>query len=180
MIKEKDIIKDGHPTLRLKAEPLEYPIKKDIIKKGIQMLEYLKMSQDDELSKKYNMRAGVGLAAPQINISKRFFALYFSFSNIDYKMVIFNPEIIAESVEMIYLGGGEGCLSVPEKSGHVLRHKKIKVKATIYDALTKKIEDKTITLSGYPAIVFQHEYDHLNGILFTDKLTDNVLEYEAI
>ena len=90
-----------------------------------------------------------------------------------FKCGIINPKFIAKSIAMTYLNGGEGCLSIPDERGIVLRHKRIKFSALVYDKDTNTLEKKTMTLSGYKAIVFQHEYDHLDGVLFTDKMTND-------
>lgn len=181
MIDNECIIKEGNETLRKVAIKVNVPISKEDLNAGKQMLKYLRMSQDEEKAKKYKLRPGVGLAAPQINISKRFFAVLIDDGENVLEFVVYNPEIIAESVQMVYLGGnGEGCLSVPNKYGGVLRHKKIKIRGSWYDPITKEITEETKTFSGYPSIVIQHEYDHLNGILFTDKITNNFGDAEEI
>lgn len=180
MILDNDIIKIGHETLRKIAAKVEYPISKEDMQSAKKMIKYLEVSQDDRKAEKYGIRAGVGLAAPQINVSKRFFAVLIDDGNEVIEFVVFNPEIVAESVQMTYLSTGEGCLSIPDGSGKVLRHKKIKAKGIYYYPKTKTFEECTKTFSGYPAIVFQHEYDHLNGVLFVDKVTNDVRNAEAL
>jgi peptide deformylase len=83
---------------------------------------------------------------------------------------VINPKIIASSVQMTYLEGGEGCLSDANKRVNVLRHNRVKVKATFYDPLKDTFEEIVITLRSYKAVVIQHEMDHLDGTLFIDKL----------
>ena len=81
-----------------------------------------------------------------------------------------NPKIVVNSIKKTYLEGGEGCLSVDEEHrGYVYRDFKIVVKA--YNDLTGKEEH--ITARGYDAIVLQHEIDHLDGILFYDRIDKN-------
>ncbi|MHB9666569.1 peptide deformylase, partial [Staphylococcus aureus] len=75
MLTMKDIIRDGHPTLRRKAAALELPLTKAEKEILIAMREFLVNSQDEEIAKRYGLRSGVGLAAPQINISKRMIAV---------------------------------------------------------------------------------------------------------
>ena len=134
----------------------------------LEMVEYLKVSQDDELAEKYNIRPGVGLAANQIGIKKRMIAIYFHDEKeelLQYALV--NPKVVSYSVKQCCLDSGEGCLSVPKDvEGYVYRNYKVTVKA--YDALTNK--DVTIKAKGYFAIILQHEIDHLNGILYTDRI----------
>ena len=73
---------------------------------------------------------------------------------------------------MTYLPGGEGCLSVTRPTDQLVtpRHLKIIAKCSLLDIATNKIKTVKLTLFGYPAIVFQHENDHLDGILFTSKM----------
>ena len=89
-----------------------------------------------------------------------------------YTLAVINPTIISKSKEMVYLPGGEGCLSVDRDTNSLVtpRHYQITVKCALYDFKNNKIKNVTLRLEGYPAIVFQHEYDHLDGILFTDKM----------
>ncbi len=180
MILDCDIIKIGHETLRKVAEKVTVPVSKEDMASAKKMIKYLEISQDDKKAEKYGIRPGVGLAAPQINVSKRFFAVLIDDGEEILEYVVFNPEIIATSVQMTYLGTGEGCLSIPDGSGIVLRHKKIKAKGLYYYPRTKAFEECTKTFTGYPAIVFQHEFDHLNGVLFTDKVTKDVKNAEEL
>ncbi len=76
MITMKDIIKDGHPTLRKVAEEVPLPPSEEDRRILASLLEYVKMSQDPELAKTYGLRPGIGLAAPQINVSKRMIAVH--------------------------------------------------------------------------------------------------------
>lgn len=83
-----------------------------------------------------------------------------------YSYALFNPKIISHSVERTYLQNGEGCLSVDrEVPGYVPRYTRITVKATTING-----EDVKLRLKGLPAIVFQHEIDHLNGVMFYDHI----------
>ncbi|ORN62621.1 peptide deformylase, partial [Staphylococcus aureus] len=92
MLTMKDIIRDGHPTLRQKAAELELPLTKEEKETLIAMREFLVNSQDEEIAKRYGLRSGVGLAAPQINISKRMIAVLIpddgSGKSYDYMLVI--------------------------------------------------------------------------------------------
>ncbi len=103
---------------------------------------------------------GVGLAAPQVGISKR--VIVVDIGDGLFKLV--NPEIISSSGIQ---DGPEGCLSVPNIVGNVKRSEHIKVKA-----LNENGDEVVIDASGYLARAFQHEIDHLNGIIFTDKATE--------
>lgn len=117
---------------------------------------------------------GIGLVAPQIGILKRAFVIDTSplieinnTDNVDnighFQEIFINPEIIWYSSDKISYK--EGCLSIPEIFEDIIRPDKIKVK--YFDINFKKIENE---FDGLIARIFQHEYDHLQGILFIDKL----------
>lgn len=165
----KDIVREGHPALRKMAEEVSLPPSEEDRETAEKMLEFLKNSQDPEIAEKYNLRSGVGLAAPQLGITKRIFAMHVTDDKDNlYSYSFFNPRIISHSVEETHIEGGEGCLSVDrEVPGIVPRYKRIKVEGT-----TLENEKVTLRLRGLPAIVFQHELDHLNGIMFYDRIDD--------
>jgi peptide deformylase len=167
MITMKDIVKDGTPVLREVAEEIILPAsekEKEILQ---EMLQYLINSQDPELAQKYQLRSGIGLAAPQIGINKRMFAVHLTDENGKvYSYGLFNPKIVSHSVEKTYLEGGEGCLSVDEDiPGIVPRYARITVTAVDLEGNPVKLR-----LKGLPAICFQHELDHLNGVMFYDHI----------
>ena len=174
MLLVKDIILKDNPDIRRIAEEVPIPISKKDLQTLKEMVKYLERSQDEKQCEKYGLTPGVGLAAPQIDVNKRMLAVLVDDGDEEpWRWGIINPVVLATSVQMTYLSGGEGCLSIPGERGVVLRHKKIKFRALFYDYKTKTLEEKTVTLSGYKSIVFQHEFDHLNGVLFTDKVTNN-------
>lgn len=169
MLTMKDVIREGHETLLLKAKEVELPLSNEDKKTLKSMMEFLENSQDPEISEKYELRPGVGLAAPQINISKRMIAVLTTDERNEklYKLLLLNPKIVSHSVQKQYIPGGEGCLSVDrEVEGIVLRHKKITVRAQLYKPESDELLPVEIRVSGFVAIVLQHEIDHLNGILF--------------
>lgn len=166
MLTMKDIIRDGHPSLRKVSEVVPLPPKEEDIKVLEDMMTYIKNSQDDEIAEKYNLRSGVGLAAPQLGINRRLIVVHFELEDTLYSYQFINPKIISHSVQKAYLVGGEGCLSVDEDvEGYVPRYERITVRA-----YTPSGEEVKIRLKGYPAIVVQHEIDHLNGIMFYDHI----------
>lgn len=172
MILMKDIIREGHPTLTKKAENVNIPLSQADKLLLARLMEFVKNSQDEELAEKYGLRAGVGIAAPQVNVSKRMFVIHTE--DLDgklYSYALVNPKILKKSNSLIYLPGGEGCLSVDrETEGLTPRYESISIEAHSYDIETDTLRLITLHLTGYIAIVFQHEYDHLEGILFTQKL----------
>lgn len=171
MLTMKDIIRDGHPTLHKKAEPVTFPLSDEERQTFEAMQTFLHNSQDPEIASKYHLRSGVGIAAPQINVSKRAFAIYLpdDGNGKSYDLVLINPKIVSYSVQEAYLPTGEGCLSVDEDiPGLVHRHYRIKIKGFDLDG-----NEVSFRLKGYPAIVFQHEYDHLNGVMFYEHIDQN-------
>jgi len=177
MLLMKDIIQEGNPVLRKRAADVELPLKEEDLATIRSMMEYIVNSQNDEMVEQYGLRPSVGLAAPQIGVSKKMFCLHTPDESGEklHSYAVINPKIIAHSEEKTYISGGEGCLSVPEeKNGLVPRAKKIKAKAVLVNLETGKTENVLLKLSGYVGIVFQHEYDHLLGILFIDKVADEL------
>ncbi len=167
MITMDDIIREGHPTLREVAKEIIMP-PSDEEKKTLQdMREFLINSQDPEIAVQNNLRAGVGLAAPQINVPKRMIAIKLEDDKgVSYEYALFNPKIVSHSLEKSFLTAGEGCLSVDRSvDGLVVRYARITVTGTDLDGTNIKIR-----LRGLPSIVFQHEIDHLNGIMFYDHI----------
>lgn len=167
MLTMDNIIKDGHPTLRKVAEEVTMPPSAEDKEILASLHEYLVRSQDPELADKYQLRAGVGLAAPQIDVSKRMIAILAEDEKDQlHSYRLFNPKIVSHSVERSYLTGGEGCLSVDKEiGGYVPRYARITVKAFDEEGQPVKLR-----LKGFLAIVFQHEIDHLNGIMFYDHI----------
>ena len=164
------IVKDSNPIMRQKSEPVPLPLSEEDRNTLDNMLEYLKLSQDEEYAKKHNIRAGVGIAAIQIGLLKRMFCIYYEKEDgiVQYQLV--NPKIVEYSVKKCALSNGEGCLSVDgEHPG--LSHRYYKIKMAAFDALTN--QDIVITARGFDAIVLQHEYDHLDGKFFYDRIDKN-------
>ncbi len=166
MLTTKDIIKEGNPTLRKTAEVVSLPASEEDKKILASLMEYVQNSQNPDFVQEYNLRPGIGLAAPQVNISKRMIAVHLTDQDQLYSYALFNPKIISHSVEKAYLTAGEGCLSVDrDVPGFVPRHARITVTGTTLEG-----EEVKLRLKGLPAICFQHEIDHLNGIMFYDHI----------
>lgn len=165
------IVKDSNPIMRKKSLPVDLPLSLEDKELLDSMLDYLKKSQDDDYAKKHNIRAGVGMAAIQVGVLKRMFVIYYTGANdviVQYQLV--NPRIIEESIRKCALENGEGCLSV-DNDHKGLVHRNYKITMTAYDALSDR--NITITARGYDAIVLQHEYDHLNGLFYYDRIDIN-------
>ena len=169
MLTMKDIVREGDPVLREVAKEVSLPASAEDKKVLKDMLDFVINSQDPELAEKYELRPGVGVAAPQIGISKRMFAVHVTDEQDKlYSMGLFNPRIVSHSIEETHLEGGEGCLSVDrDVPGLVPRYSRITVKGTTLEG-----EEVSLRLRGLVAIVFQHELDHLNGIMFYDRIED--------
>ena len=147
----------GHPVLRAKARPFDRAeIKTPVVQKLIDdmietMLEY----------------HGVGLAAPQVHEGLRVFVASLE-TNDDgdpesEPMAVINPEISIVGSEMVE--DWEGCLSIPDIRGRVPRNRRVRVRGFDRDGQPIDME-----LEAFPARVVQHENDHLNGVLFFDRM----------
>lgn len=140
------IVKDPDPVLRELAKPVP-KVTSNIVKLLNDMADTM-----------YDA-GGVGLAAPQIGIQKRVIVL--DPHDGETELIEFiNPEIVHADGEQL---GPEGCLSIPGLNGDVNRKLNITVKGWDRDG-----KEVIVEASGYLARIFQHEIDHLNGILFTD------------
>jgi peptide deformylase len=147
----------GHPVLRAKARPLEKSeIKGAVVQKLI----------DDMLDTMAEYH-GVGLAAPQVHEALRIFVAAIDEDDAEEgdvePLVIINPEITVVGAEVIE--DWEGCLSIPDVRGRVPRAREIKVRA-----LDRKGERIELRAHDFPARVIQHETDHLDGVLFFDRM----------
>ena len=179
LIDMDDIIREGNPTLRAVAEDVTFPLSDQEIILGEKMMQFLHHSQDPVMAEKLGLRGGVGLAAPQLDISKRIIAVLVPNPEdadgnppkeaYSLQEVMYNPKVVAHSVQDAALGDGEGCLSVDRNvPGYVVRHARVTV-----EYFTKDGKKKRIKLKGYNSIVVQHEIDHTNGIMFYDRINPN-------
>ena len=134
------------------------------------MIEYLRNSQIDELAEKYDLRPGMGMAAIQLGVAKRYFVVVDEIEEGKFDTyILINPKIISNSMEKIYVELGEGCLSVNRPvEGIVPRYARVTMEA--YDLEGRKIH---VRAREELAIAMQHELDHLNGIMFTDHIDKN-------
>ena len=144
----------GHPVLRRRTPPLDPA---DIGSPAVQQLI-------DDLFETMNEYAGIGLAAPQVHASRRLFV-----AGVDDPdgglppVVMINPEI--EPLGMAEEEDWEGCLSIPDIRGRVPRTVEIRVRS-----LDRHGTPQRITANGFAARVIQHETDHLDGVLFVDRM----------
>lgn len=152
-----EIIQLGDPVLRTKAQLVE----------NIQDLRIQRLI--DDLITTVKQANGVGIAAPQVQVSDRLFVIA-SRPNPRYPnapemepTAIINPKILAHSTDIIK--GWEGCLSIPGIRGLVPRYQAIEVEYTDQNGKLQKQE-----MTDFVARIFQHEHDHLDGIVFLDRL----------
>ena len=161
------ILDESNKILHEKSEDVVFPLDSKTKKLIDDSLTYLEMSQIEEYSEKYDLRPGMGLSFVQIGIKKRIFVISEELDDGKFRRyVVIKPKIISKSEELIYVGEGEGCLSVNrEVEGIVPRYARITVAA--FDEHGNPF---TIRVREDISVAFQHEIDHLNGILFVDKI----------
>jgi len=176
----REIITLPDPILRRKAKPITK------FDKELQVLI-------DDMIETMREAPGVGLAAPQVNIGQQLIVVEHAENDEEDEdieemesappkpkklFVMINPEIVKASEEKVM--GIEGCLSIPGLQGEVERHEAIQVKG-----LNRFGKPQKLKVDGWMARIFQHEIDHLNGVLFTDRATrvwkpkeDEIIELE--
>ena len=151
----REIISDPHPTLRKKSTKVS-----DFGPDLQQLIE-------DMIETLYE-NSGTGLAAPQVNVSQRVILVEFGTEENEEipptLYVAINPRVTRFSQEIV--SGAEGCLSIPGLMGEVERANEIIVEGQ--DRFGKPLK---MRLQGWIARIFQHEIDHVNGILYTDRAT---------
>lgn len=148
----RNIVTLGDEVLRKKCRPVG------------EITERIQTLVDDMIETMHDA-SGVGLAAPQVGVMRRLFVVDIG----DGPIVLINPEIIEMSGEQT---GEEGCLSLPGKAGTVTRANYVKIKG-----LDREGNEQVYEGTELLARAFQHEYDHLDGILYIDKATET-WEYE--
>mgnify|MGYP003571283715 CR=1 FL=1 len=167
MFKKLNILDEKDEHLRKVSVDAKLPLSKDYKKIIQRIIDELTYSQIEEYSKKYDLRPGMGLAFPQLGINERIIVIVHEVEEGIFDNYVFiNPKIVSYSSEMIAAEAGEGCLSVNrDVEGHVKRYARVTVEG--YDEDGNKI---SVRAREELAIAFQHEIDHLNGILFYDRI----------
>ncbi len=161
------ILDEFDKTLRKKSSEVKFPLSEEDKNIINNIITYLTMSQIKEYYEKYNLRPGMGLAFIQLGIPKNIFVIVEEIDEEKFKnYVVINPKIISHSEELIYVGEGEGCLSVNrEVEGIVPRYARMRISYQDIDG-----NECEIRVREDISVAFQHEMDHLNGILFVDKI----------
>lgn len=149
LVAKLTIVYEGNPVLRKKAQP-------------VRVVDSLVSQLMDDMLETMHASAGVGLAAPQVAIGKRIIVVDIGDDDGPIKMV--NPRIVEREGSVV---GLEGCLSVPFVYGEVERAERVVVKG-----LDERGKPLRVEAEGFLARVFQHEVDHLDGVLFTDLATN--------
>ena len=167
MLMTKDIIDEKNKILRKKSEEVTFPMTEEDKKNIDLMVEYLHNSQIPDLAGKYCLRPGMGMSAVQIGVLKRYITIVHEYEEGKFNTyIVVNPKIVTSSSEKIYVEDGEGCLSINRETiGIVPRCARVTVEGFDMDGNPIKIRAREEL-----AIVFQHEIDHLNGILFYDHI----------
>ena len=144
----RNVVKEGDPILRKKCREIT------------EVNDHIRMTMEDMLE---TMRAemGVGIAGPQVGVMRRMFVAE---PEPDRVYFMINPEITEKEGTQT---GDEACLSVPGLCGTVERPERIKITALDLDGNRQEYE-----FEGFDAVVMCHEYDHLDGVLYTDKATN--------
>ena len=157
-----EILRLGNPLLRQKAKELSL---EEILSEETKALV-------EDMRQTMESVGGVGLAAPQVGVSKQLAMISIPADNKRYPHAVETPLIVIINPKISVLnenlqGYWEGCLSVPGMRGFVERPSEIQV-----DFLDLQGEKKSMQLKGFLAAVFQHELDHLDGLLYVDRLKD--------
>lgn len=170
MLKTTDILDEKNKILHKVSKEATFPLTDNDLKLIDEAYEYLRLSQDEEKAEELDLRPGMGLAFPQLGELKRIFIISYKTEEGDFiEYTVINPKILSYSKELVYVEEGEGCLSINrECEGIVPRYARVTIEG--YD-----IDGNKIKVRGREelAIAFQHELDHLNGILFVDRIDKN-------
>jgi len=151
----RPIVRLGHPALRTPARP---------IPPGLLADPAFQALIDDMVETMHEAR-GVGLAAPQIGEEIQLFVYQAAGPPEIPLRVVVNPLITPQARELVY--DWEGCLSIPDLRGLVPRHSAVRVQGM--DRLGQPLD---YVVHGFEARIVQHEYDHLNGVVFLDRMRD--------
>jgi len=151
----RPIVRLGHPALRTPAQPLPPA---QIGDGEIQALI-------DDMVESMREAHGVGLAAPQLGAAVQVFVYQAAGPPEIPLHVVINPMITPQVRELVY--DWEGCLSIPDLRGLVPRHPKVRVQG-----LDREGQPLDYVVSGFEARIVQHEFDHLNGVVFLDRMRD--------
>lgn len=159
-----EILIEGDPRLRERAQKVR------------QVDDSLRRIADDMWETMEDGGQGVGLAGPQVGVMRRIITVHVAAGmdaedDPEYRYILINPEIVRGYGEQT---GFEGCLSIPGWAGEVVRYENVTVKAIGLDNKPLRIKAR-----GYLARVLQHEIDHLDGVLFIDRMAEDAKLYRV-
>jgi peptide deformylase len=171
------LLKEDNELLRKVSEPVELPLSDEDMDTLKAMAMFLMESQTKEKDENGDAYVkAVGIAAPQVGINKQMFVIATPDDNNNITiMAVVNPRIENTTSDFINLSSGEGCLSVQSmKNEIVARYRKLRWTGYLVNLQNGELTRKEKSpIEGYLGIVFQHEYDHLAGILFKDLIKKN-------
>ena len=167
MFKKLNILDEKDKHLRKISTEVVEPLSKEEKELIQRMIDHLTYSQIEKYAQKYDLRPGMGLAFPQVGINKRVIVIVHEVKEGTFdNYVVINPKIVSNSSEIIAAEAGEGCLSVNrEVEGHVPRYARVTVEGEDIDGNKIRVRAREEL-----SIAFQHEIDHLDGILFFDRI----------
>lgn len=166
------IVSDDDPRIRIKCKQVENLDQNDneYINKMVSYIDACYDGKDNQ----FGIKSGIAIAAPQVGFDKRVIYLNFNEGNYHHQYLLVNPEIVATSQAKSFIHNGEGCLSVKKDVVcNIPRNYKIIVEA--YDLI--KQEYVSIQATELLSICLQHEIDHLDGILYTDRINIDKPKY---
>ena len=170
MLLDKDILDEKDKRLHKPSKEVTFPMDEKDKQMIEDMIEHLRLSQIPEESEKYDLRPGMGLAAIQVGIPKRYFVVVYEIDDGEFEnYIMINPKIVSFNATTTTME--EGCLSVLGADGLP-----VYANVTRPDGVVVEWTDETGTkqmaqMSGLPARIVQHETDHLDGKLFVDYLS---------
>lgn len=166
------IILDNDERIRIKSKKVISLNENDNIYIN-KMVSYVDACYNGSYSK-YNIKAGIAIAAPQVGFDKRIIYINFDEGEVHHQYLLLNPEIVSESKAKSFIHNGEGCLSVEKDIiSNIPRNYKIIVEA--FDLIQNK--EVSIIATELLSICLQHEIDHLDGILYTDHVNKDKPKY---
>lgn len=167
MFKPLEILEDSNKALRTKSIEVTPKLSKEDKTTIKNIIKHLTYSQIEDKATQYDLRPGMGLAFPQLGINKRIIVIVHEIDEgVFDEYVVINPKIVSHSVELIAAAEGEGCLSVNrEVEGHVPRFARVSVEGYDLDGDLIRVRAREEL-----SIAFQHEIDHLDGVLFYDRI----------
>lgn len=167
----KDLVIAPDPILKKRLKKVEFPLSEEYKLALNRIHQYIYDSYDEELAKEFDLTPSVGMAANQVGLDARMFVICILTEEDEVVLdeVFINPVILSSSVEESFVESGEGCLSIPSHpEGYVYRPRKIKIRYQDIDGNTNYLK-----LDDFESIAVQHEIDHLNGILYSDRINQD-------